>query len=199
MRRLPLFPLPVVLFPGATMPLHIFEPRYRQMMAHCLERDRRFGLVFHDPDRAGSFCADGQIGCTAEILKFQPIPDGRSLVLVRGGERFRVEDGIESEALYYEGLVEDYADQASDRSELLSRRRDVAALFGLVVDQLADAPPDLPPIDTAREASFQIAQWVRVDAWWQHELLSLRSEAVRLERIHVLLRSVLEQVDEPGE
>lgn len=194
MRRLPLFPLPIVLFPGATMPLHIFEPRYRQMMAHCLEGDRRFGLVYHDPDRSGPFRPEGQIGCTAEVLKFQPIPDGRSFVLVVGRERFRVEDGIESEALYYEGLVEEYLDVEANPPGLLVRRGASAALFQQVVDQLAECPSDLPAIDTTRDTSFQIAQWVRVDAWWQHELLAFRSEAERLNRLDLLLHSVLEQM-----
>src|SRR4029079_13532551 len=58
---LPLFPLTTVLFPGAPMPLHIFEPRYRQMLADCLEGDRRFGLVPGEPAEAGG---GGGIGHT---------------------------------------------------------------------------------------------------------------------------------------
>lgn len=107
MRRLPLFPLPVVLFPGAVMPLHIFEPRYRQMVARCLEYDRRFGLLFHDADRMGPFeRTTGRVGTVAEIGEFRILPDGRSLLLARGVERFRIVDGIESGTPYAEALVE---------------------------------------------------------------------------------------------
>ena len=109
--RLPLFPLPVVLFPTAAMPLHVFEPRYRRMVARCLEYDRRFGLVYHDADEQGPFLTEpGRVGCVAEIESFQPLPDGRSLLLARGVERFRIDDGIESEEPYYEALVSPYAD-----------------------------------------------------------------------------------------
>ena len=95
-----LFPLPgVVLFPHAVLPLHIFEPRYRQMVAHCVEGNEQFGLIYHDPDRHGPFSTEnGGVGCVARILKYQPLPDGRSLILCRGLDRFRIEDGIESGA-----------------------------------------------------------------------------------------------------
>lgn len=107
MRRLPLFPLPVVLFPGAVMPLHIFEPRYRRMVARCLEYDRRFGLLYHDADRMGPFeRTTGRVGTVAEIGEFRILPDGRSLLLAQGVERFRIVDGIESDTPYLEALVE---------------------------------------------------------------------------------------------
>jgi len=111
MRRLPLFPLPVVLFPGAVTPLHIFEPRYRQMVARCIEYDRRFGLLYHDPDRLGPFeRTPGRVGTVAEIGEFRILPDGRSLLLATGIERFRIVDGIESDTKYHEALVEPLVD-----------------------------------------------------------------------------------------
>ncbi|CAN5816373.1 hypothetical protein BH23GEM11_BH23GEM11_18510 [soil metagenome] len=115
MRRLPLFPLPVVLFPGAVTPLHIFEPRYRQMVARCIEYDRRFGLLYHDPDRLGPFeLTPGRVGTVAEIGEFRILPEGRSLLLATGIERFRIVDGIESDTKYYEALVEPMFDVAGD-------------------------------------------------------------------------------------
>ena len=93
LRRLPLFVLPTVLFPGALLPLHVFEPRYRQMAARCLETDKRFGVLYHDGERWGPFALrEGGIGCVAEIVRFQPLPDGRSLLLTQGLERFRIVD-----------------------------------------------------------------------------------------------------------
>ncbi|TVP47096.1 MAG: hypothetical protein EA350_06025 [Gemmatimonadales bacterium] len=115
MRRLPLFPLPVVLFPGAVTPLHIFEPRYRQMVARCIEYDRRFGLLYHDPDRLGPFeRTPGRVGTVAEIGEFRILPDGRSLLLASGIERFRIVDGIESDTKYHEALVETMTDGDDD-------------------------------------------------------------------------------------
>ena len=96
MRRLPLFVLPTVLFPGAQAPLHVFEPRYRQMVARCLEFDRQFGFLFHRSDMYGPFrVASDQVGCIARITEFRPLPDGRSLMLAEGLERFRIEDDLQ--------------------------------------------------------------------------------------------------------
>lgn len=192
MRRLPLFPLPLVLYPGAPLPLHIFEPRYRQMMAHCLEGDRLFGLLYHDPDRSGPFAMDaGRVGCVAEILQFQPLPDGRSNLLSRGVERFRLEDGIESDSLYFEGLVDEYADVEEPDGAQHERGARVMALFQQVLERVADHVQPVPPLDPDRLTSFQLAQWIRIDPPWQQALLEMRTEAERLERIEELLRALL--------
>ncbi|HEX2091550.1 MAG TPA: LON peptidase substrate-binding domain-containing protein [Longimicrobiaceae bacterium] len=193
MRRLPLFPLPIVLFPGALMPLHVFEPRYRQMMARCLEGDRCFGLIYHDPDRFGPFEMEpGRVGCVAEILKFQPLPDGRSLVLTEGTERFRIEDGIETDELYYEALVEEYPDLDEGRRGIVQRRRRSIELFQRVLTEALKHPGPLPPIDPGEETAFQLAQAIRIDPAWQQELLETRGERARLDRLDFLLRAVLE-------
>jgi Lon protease-like protein len=193
MYRLPLFPLPVVLFPGAVMPLHIFEPRYRQMVAHCVEADSRFGLLYHDPDQAGPFqVEEGRVGCVAEILEFQPLPDGRSLVLTQGRERFRLEDGIDSDAMYYEGLVDEYQDTGSEAPDLLERRHRSIRLLHRVIERFADAPHPVE-IDPARETSFQLAQLIRVDPTWQQELLTVRGETARLDQVDTLLQALLDE------
>ena len=191
MRRLPLFPLPVVLFPGGPMPLHIFEPRYRQMVAHCVEGDSTFGLLYHDPDRSGPFTVEtGQVGCTAEILNYQPLPDGRSLVLVRGGERFVVEDGIESPHLYWECVATPYADD--DEPVEPARRRRSIDLFYEVLERVVRHPRPFPEIDDAAETGFQLAQAIRVDPPWQQRLLERRSEEDRLEQVDDLLGALLD-------
>lgn len=193
MYRLPLFPLPLVLLPGAPLPLHIFEPRYRQMVAHCLEGDRRFGLLYHDPDRAGPFQLEsGRIGCVAEIVQFQPIPDGRSLMITRGLDRFRLEDGIESDALYFEGLVEEYSDLEGVGEEGRGRGEATLALFQRVLERIAEEPQPLPPVEERQPISFQVAQWIRIDPVWQQELLEMRSETERLDHIDTLFRRLLE-------
>src|SRR5260221_216042 len=74
--RVPLFPLATVLFPGTPLPLHIFEPRYRRMLADCLAGDRRFGLVSGDAD--GDVPSPGAIGCTPGIQASHELPGGAS-------------------------------------------------------------------------------------------------------------------------
>jgi Lon protease-like protein len=196
--RLPLFPLPIVLFPGAPMPLHVFEPRYRQLVAHCVEGDGRFGLLYHDPDRHGPFEAEeGQVGCVAEILDFQPLPDGRSLIFTRGRERFRVEDGIESETMYDECVAAPYGDWEEPALGLLSRRQRSIALFNRVLTEVVRHAPPLPEMDAKEETAFQLAQAIRIDPAWQQSLLELRSERDRLDQLDALMEAVLTRV--PGE
>lgn len=97
MEKLPLFPLGAVLFPGAVLPLHVFEERYRMLVRHLLDQpegQRRFGVVAitlgHEVGRrAARKLAD--VGCVAEVSTIQPHPDGRYGLVVRGGGRFRVE------------------------------------------------------------------------------------------------------------
>src|SRR5690349_7215503 len=82
---LPLFPLDLVLFPGATLPLHIFEPRYREMISECLDQKKSFGVLRAKEDGVA------EIGCTAEIITVtSKYPDGRMDIVTEGRERFEV-------------------------------------------------------------------------------------------------------------
>jgi Lon protease-like protein len=192
MQRLPLFPLPIVLFPGAPMPLHVFEPRYRQLVARCVEGDGRFGLLYHDPDRHGPFeTEEGQVGCVAEILDFQPLPDGRSLIFTRGRDRFQVEDGIESDTLYDECVAAPYGDWEEPALGLLSRRQRSIALFNRILGEVVRHAAPFPEIDPNEETAFQLAQAIRIDPAWQQSLLELRSERDRLDQLDTLMEGVL--------
>ena len=189
--RLPLFPLPVVLLPGVPMPLHVYEPRYRQMVAYCLETDRRFGLVYHDPDRSGPFEMEpGVVGCIAEIREFQPLPDGRSLVEIQGLDRFHLEDGIESDTLYYQGLVDDYRDLPEDEAQVARRQKEMWDRFAYVLRKLNVG--SLPPVQEGAAVSFQMARWIQIDPTWKQDLLRSQSELQRLEKIDALLKDALE-------
>jgi hypothetical protein len=109
---LPLFPLDLALLPGALLPLHVFEPRYRALVRLSLEGDRPFGMVrMHDGNLA-------PVGCGARIVQvLQAYPDGRSDILVRGEERFSLLDLREHADGYLEGravVVHDEPDSAPD-------------------------------------------------------------------------------------
>src|SRR4051812_26175188 len=111
-RELPLFPLPVVLFPGVPMPLHIFEPRYRRMLEDIQLRDQLFGLSYFDASAADSSIPPvGHMGCVAEVTEVQPMPDGRSNVLTVGLIRYRVEAYIEHGDPYLVGAVAFFEDE----------------------------------------------------------------------------------------
>ena len=87
-QRLPLFPLGLVLFPGTAIPLHLFEPRYRQMLADVQAGDRRFGIVCAMEGVGERELPAGRIGCVAEVTEAHTMPDGRSNIVVVGRERF---------------------------------------------------------------------------------------------------------------
>lgn len=85
--ELPLFPLPLVLFPGAVLPLQIFEFRYRIMMHTLLQTDLRFGVVYSD-----SATGAADVGCVGEVVKHERLVDDRFFLICKGQERFRVLD-----------------------------------------------------------------------------------------------------------
>lgn len=107
--RIPLFPLDVVLMPGSELPLHIFEPRYKVMIARCLNEQLEFGMIL-----AANQSVAG-VGCTAEIVKkLRDYPDGRMDILTKGRAVFHLRDLLD-EKDYYEGAVEYVADTVPAR------------------------------------------------------------------------------------
>ncbi|MCA9739730.1 MAG: LON peptidase substrate-binding domain-containing protein [Gemmatimonadetes bacterium] len=194
MTRIPLFPLPIVLLPEGLLPLHIFEPRYRRMVARCLEYDRRFGLVFHDPDRSGPFLSEpGRVGCVAEIETFELLEDGRSLIVTRGSERFRIVAGAETGTPYYEADVEPYEDVDGVAPAFLKRRRETSLeLFRAVLERLPSGPDGPDGLDADADVSFRLAAALHADADWMQDFLELREEAARLDRLDHVFRAVLD-------
>jgi len=178
--RLPLFPLNVVLLPGADMPLHIFEPRYRQMVRDCLETKSPFGMLLALPNgMAGT-------GCTAEILEvISRYDDGRCDILTVGREPFRIVELFSDDPLL-RGTV-DFLD---DRSVPVNPRisRDLIELYEtchtLIFD---DYPRDLAK-PAENDISYRIAARLPMDLLWKQRILELRSEAERQERLVAYLR-----------
>ncbi len=97
--EIPLFPLDVVLYPNMILPLHIFETRYRRMLADCLDSGEPFGLVFAREDGSPH-----RIGTAAHIVRVEGLPDGRSNIVVIGQERFSIE-GLRFHQPYLVGRV----------------------------------------------------------------------------------------------
>jgi ATP-dependent Lon protease len=188
-RELPLFPLPeVVLFPTRPLPLHIFEFRYRIMMNTILESDRRFGVLMFDQTKG----AIANVGCCAEIIHYQRLPDDRMKMLTLGQQRFRVLEYVR-EKPYRVGLVEWIEDQppskdlrplATDVEQLL---RDVIRLSSKLTEQNIELPEDLP--DLPIELSYWVASNLYGVAPEQQLLLEMQDTADRLEREAEILTS----------
>jgi ATP-dependent Lon protease len=187
--ELPLFPLPeLVLFPGVKLPLHIFEFRYRIMMNTILQGDRRFGVLMVDPmdSRVAS------VGCCAEIIHSQRLPDDRMKIMAVGQQRFRVLDYVR-EKPYYVGLVEWIEDEATKRelrglaTDVDQLLRDVVHLSAKLTAQDIELPDDIPSLPT--ELSYWVAGNLKGAALEQQALLELQDTALRLEREVAILTS----------
>lgn len=181
-RELPLFPLPeLVLFPGAYLPLHIFEFRYRIMMNTILQGDRRFGVLMFDSNTE----QPARVGCSAEVLQSKKLPDDRMEMLTIGQQRFRVLDYVR-EKPYRVGLVEWIDDQPSEQdltplvTEVDQLLRDVVHLSAKLTSREVELPENIPTLP--RELSYWIASNLYDAADEQQALLEMVNTSSRLER-----------------
>ncbi len=201
-RELPLFPLPLVLFPGVPLPLHIFEPRYRQMLADVRADNSLFGLSYFDASELASDRPPaGHVGCAAEVIEVQPMPDGRSNILTLGLIRYRVESYVERGDPYYVGRVEFFEDREEDAELLAARARDVSQLFMRIaraVRAINDERARLPelPESEPEQLSFLVAAAMELDMEVKQELLEMRSGIERLSRLQNLLSQVVTGYEE---
>lgn len=200
-RELPLFPLPLVLFPGVPLPLHIFEDRYRRLLADIRVANNLFGLPhFENPVAGDSRPAVGHVGCAAEVVEAQLLEDGRSNILTVGVVRYRLTDYVEAGEPYLVGRVEFFEDDAEDNDLLARRAARVSELFGRIarsVRALNDdrSPvPDLPSEDPER-LSFLVAAAMEMENDDKQELLEMRSSAARLARLAQLLARVVDNYE----
>jgi Lon protease-like protein len=103
--ELPLFPLNVVLFPGQTLPLHIFEMRYRVMIQRCVDNNEPFGVVLAQDEEPDQPC---DVGTAARVTEVKRLPDGRMNIMTMGEERFKLHDFRVSADEYLIGDVSAY-------------------------------------------------------------------------------------------
>jgi Lon protease-like protein len=201
-RELPLFPLPLVLFPGVPLPLHIFEPRYRRMLSDIRVTDNLFGLSYFDSTTAGNEMPPaGHIGCVAEVTEAQALPDGRSNIFTVGLVRYRVEHYVERGDPYLVGQVSFFEDEEEDQEALSERSREVAETFTRIaraVRLLNDERATLPDIaDTEpQRLSFLVAAAMEIDAEVKQELLELRFTSERLRRLRDMLARAVTNYEE---
>jgi Lon protease-like protein len=195
-RELPLFPLPLVLFPGVPLPLHVFEPRYRRLLADVLASNKLFGLSYFDPNEGGDRPGVGHVGCATEVVEVQPVPDGRSNILTVGVARYRIAGYVERGEPYLIARVEFFADDEGDAEQLARRAADVTEVFMRIARAMRTinddraALPELPESDPER-LSFLVAAVVEMDAAAKQELLEMRSTLRRLNRLYNLLKEAV--------
>ena len=201
-RELPLFPLPLVLYPGVPLPLHIFEPRYRQMLADVRAGNGFFGVSFFDPnDTDAQIPPVGHVGCVAELIEAQEQPDGRANVLTIGLIRYRIDEYVERGDLYLVGQPVFFEDEIEDADMLRDAAREVSDFFMRIARAMRSlnddrsSLPELPDSDPER-LSFLVAAALEMDSDAKLALLELRSTSERLTRIRELLQLALANYEE---
>ena len=195
--ELPLFPLAIVLFPGVPLPLHIFEPRYRQMLEDIQAGDSLFGLSYFEASTTPREMPPvGSIGCVAKVTDTQAFPDGRSNILTVGLIRYRIEEYVERGNPYLVARVSYFEDEDENNEALQERSREVAETFTRIaraVRIINDERAHLPNITGTEpeRLSFLVAAAMEVEIDVKQELLELRSTSERLRRLRdILTRAV---------
>jgi Lon protease-like protein len=188
--RFPLFPLGLVLLPAEVVPLHIFEERYKLMVGECLERKSEFGVLW---------MAEGglrEVGCTARVTQLlERMEDGRMNILVQGAAPFRLVRRIE-DLPYPAGDVEllDEVDEEEETASEPAAGADAREQYADLVERVTDSRPsegDLAQLDAyGMAATLDFA----LDA--KQDLLELRSERLRLERLGELFKATIERLEQ---
>ena len=173
MSLIALFPLDVVMLPGAPMPLHIFEPRYKEMINEALQSNAAFGIVRAQQDSVA------EIGCSAEISEVvKKYEDGRLDIVTEGQKRFKI-TGLDQERSFLRGEVDFFEDE---EEEVATPKADAEKLVKLHGELLAIAGAEATGIELDDpQLSFHLAGTVPLDLDFKQNLLAMRSESLRVE------------------
>ena len=170
---LALFPLDVVLFPSAPLPLHIFEPRYKEMIGECMAAKSSFGVVRSQGETLA------EVGCTAEILEItKSYDDGRLDILTQGRQRFELV-GLNQERSFLQAEVTYFEDEpgATEKPEI---ERAIRLYHEVLQVAGVEAPAPMPG---AGELSFQLVAPLPLDLDFKQTLLGMRSEPQRVSAV----------------
>lgn len=181
----PLFALDLVALPSEVVPLHIFEARYRAMMAECLDDDAEFGIVWEAPGGLRD------VGCAMEITQvLERFDDGRMNILTAGTRPFRIVE-LGAQEPYPTATVEFLTDaqEPVDAAALEDARGTYAAL----VEEATDEEPD--PARLAAMDAYAMAATVEFGSDAKQQLLDLRSESARLALVTRLMRAAVKRLE----
>ena len=184
-REFPLFPLDLVALPGELVPLHIFEERYKTMMAGCLQDESEFGIVWLSDDGLR------EIGCAMVIERvLEQMDDGRMNLLTRGTRPFRVLER-QGHLPYPAGVIEFVEDEADEPDpELAGAAREA---YSELVKRATDREPSSEELDPM--SAYDMAATVDFGPDAKQELLDLRSENARMRLVARLFRAATKRLD----
>jgi Lon protease-like protein len=206
-RIIPIFPLPVVQFPNAITPLHIFEPRYRKMLKDVMERDKTFGIIYRPSAEEDELKLEsdlvplGSVGCTVEVAVAQELPDGRSNILCVGGARFRLLEYVEGEQ-YLQAEVDFFEDEPTfedlseeaDRAKrafnrLLAANRKIREDREIEDDEIPELPSD------PQSLSFIVTAYLDVKSSEKQELLEMIDTGERLREVTAVIEKLADEYE----
>ena len=181
MALLPLFPLDVVLLPGTPLPLHIFEPRYKEMISECLANEAPFGVIRALDEGIA------EVGCTAEIVSVtNEYPDGRMDLVAEGRKRFEVLE-LNRDRSFLQAEILLIADEPGTAADADKAR---AIRVHLEILSLAGAVQDFSAVDPSA-LSFYLAGSLPLDLDFKQKLLAIRSESERIQAVAAYLETML--------
>jgi Lon protease-like protein len=192
---IPLFPLPnVVLFPNVFLPLHIFEPRYRKMVADALAGDRIIGMVLLRPGYEASYegrPAIYEIGCAGVITHSQPLADGRYDIVLRGMEKFRVRSEDDSQP-YRIGSIESISEAVppDEVHPLRQQRQRLEAVLAAAIERVR-SEPKFPPSVPDEDLVNALAQYLDLETLEHQALLECNGVLARCRALIDLLEMKL--------
>jgi Lon protease-like protein len=184
-RDFPLFPLGLVALPSELIPLHIFEERYKSMVAHCLDEESEFGIVWMADDGLRP------VGCACEIAEvLERLDDGRINLIARGTRPFELRE--RHDTLDYPAGTVEFLD---DRNEPVDPEAAVSAhdAYADLVREATDRTPD--PVQIEAMSAYEMAATVEFGLDAKQGLLDLRSETARLHLVTRLFRAALRRLD----
>ena len=184
MALLPLFPLELVLLPGTPLPLHIFEPRYKEMIRECIAAEAPFGVIRAFDEGIA------EVGCTAEIITVtKEYPDGRMDLICEGRKCFEVVE-VNRDRSFLQAEVRIVPDDPGDSAQ---EERVKAVQLHLEILSLAGAVQDLSAADQ-NQLSFYLAGSLPLDLDFKQKLLAMHSEGQRIQAVAAYLENVLPQL-----
>ena len=199
-RRLRLFPLNAVLFPGAALNLHIFEARYKQMISECLESGEGFGvaLIAEGAEAGDPNVTPHSVGSIAEIVDVQPLPFGRYYISTIGRQRFRITEIVNRDPyLTVEAEVlddEDDADGDEDVGDLSERVRQLFTEYLELVVEFSGRESAVELPDDAESTSYLVGDTLQIAEAVKQRLLELHTTRERLAAERDFLEPLLPQL-----
>lgn len=204
-KQLPLFPLPLVLLPNELLPLHVFEPKYLQMLKDIELRHNIFGITFFEPKTEfDDKPAIGTVGCVAEIREIHALPDERSNILTSGVIRYRLLGYADAETPYLMGEVEFFEDDAESEESLTPAADEVFNLFGRIAKaafKLSGNRGKLPEIPQAppEQLSFLVTAAFNLDNDKKNEMIEMTSTSERLAKLREILVQAVDKMEESAD